>query len=88
MASIQSHPMKNKLIYVQKSPAAMKAPKLKGRMKIMVACEDGTLKNLPIPKSCRAVVSEIIQFVELDTLCFDGLFLTRFVTCCMIGATY
>eukprot|EP00804_Cyclotella_cryptica_P025333 CCRYP_012426-RA/>CCRYP_012426-RA protein AED:0.09 eAED:0.09 QI:0/0.5/0.66/1/1/1/3/337/612 len=54
-------PMKNKLIYVQKSPAAMKAPKLKGRMKIMVAREDGSLMNLPIPKSCRAVVLMNIQ---------------------------
>lgn len=65
---ITSNAMKNKLIYVQKSPAAMRAPKLKGRMKILVACEDGALKSLPIPKSCRAVVSEIIQFFELDIL--------------------
>ncbi|KAL7509710.1 hypothetical protein ACHAXN_011951 [Cyclotella atomus] len=49
-------PLKNKLIYVQKSPAALKAPKLKKRMKILVARKDGELCNLPIPKSCRAVI--------------------------------
>lgn len=76
--------MKNKFIYVQKSPAAMRAPKLKGRIKIMVACEDGALKNLPIPKSCRAVVSEIIQSVELDVLFFAYLFSTPFIACRLI----
>ena len=50
---------KNKCIYVQKSPAALRAPKLRGRMKISVAREDGELVNLPIPKSCRAVVSKM-----------------------------
>lgn len=49
---------KNKVIYVQKSPAALRAPKLRKRMKIMVADVNGKLVNLPIPNRCRAVVSK------------------------------
>jgi len=48
---------KNKLIYIQKSPYAMKAPKLRKRVKILVNNEKGQLVKLKIPKSCRAIVS-------------------------------
>ena len=66
---------KNKLIYVQKSPAAFKAPKLRGRMKIMVARGEGELVDLPIPKSSRALVS------DCTFLCL----LLTYITCSIIS---
>ena len=50
-------PLKNKMVYVQKTPAAFKAPKLKNWVNLMVNNDKGELVKLNIPKSCRAIVS-------------------------------
>ena len=54
-------PTKNKMVYVQKSPYAFKAPKLRERIKVLVNNEKGQLVNLKIPKSARALVLMNIQ---------------------------
>lgn len=54
-------PLKNKMVYVQKSPYALKAPKLRKNAKVLVNNEKGQLVNLKIPKSCRAIILMNIQ---------------------------
>mmetsp|Transcript_6190 Transcript_6190/g.14022 ORF Transcript_6190/g.14022 Transcript_6190/m.14022 type:complete len:574 (+) Transcript_6190:123-1844(+) len=54
-------PFRNKLVYVQKSPYALKAPKLRKRVKVLINNEKGQLVKLKIPKSCRAIVLMNIQ---------------------------
>lgn len=52
-----SSPLKNKLVYVEKSPYGVKTPKLKKRIDIFVNNEKGDLVKLKIPKDTRALVS-------------------------------
>ena len=47
----------DKLIYVQKSPSALRAQKLRKRVRMFVNNEKGELVKLKIPKNCRAIVS-------------------------------
>ncbi|KAL7531619.1 hypothetical protein ACHAXR_006734 [Thalassiosira sp. AJA248-18] len=54
-------PMKNKMVYVKKSPYALRAPKLRKRVQILVNNEKGQLEKLSIPKSCRAIILMNIQ---------------------------
>jgi len=54
-------PLKNKLVYVQKSPHALRSPKLRNRAKVLVANEKGQLEKLKIPKSCRGIILMNIQ---------------------------
>ena len=52
-----SSPLRNKLVYVEKSPYGVKTPKLKKRIDIFVNNEKGDLVKLKIPKDTRALVS-------------------------------
>ncbi len=52
-----SSSLKNKISYVQKSPYALRAPKLRKRVKVLVNDRDGQLVELKVPKDCRAIVS-------------------------------
>ena len=54
-------PLKNKLVYVEKSPYGIKTPKLKKRIDLFVNDEKGDLKKLQIPKDTRAVVSFLFE---------------------------
>jgi len=54
-------PLKNKLIYVEKSPAALRSPKLRKRVVMYVNNDKGELIKLKIPKSCRAIIIMNIQ---------------------------
>ena len=63
-------PLKNKIIYVEKSPAALRAPKLSKRVKILVNNEHGQLVKLKIPKSCRAIVSRRYMVYSTCVFCF------------------
>jgi len=56
-------PMKNKIIYVQKAPCAMRAPKLRKRVNLLVNNEKGELVKLEIPNRCRAIVLLNIQSI-------------------------
>mmetsp|Transcript_5595 Transcript_5595/g.12122 ORF Transcript_5595/g.12122 Transcript_5595/m.12122 type:complete len:608 (-) Transcript_5595:198-2021(-) len=56
-----SSPLKNKMVYIQKSPYALKAPKLRKRVKVLVNDENGKLVKLKIPKNCRAIILMNIQ---------------------------
>ena len=59
----QEHPekfssaLRNKFVYVEKSPYGIRTPKLKKRIQIFVNDEKGNLVKLKIPKDARAVVS-------------------------------
>jgi len=50
-------PNKNKLVYIQKSPQALRAPKLSKRIKVVINDQNGQLVELKVPKRCRAIVS-------------------------------
>lgn len=50
-------PLKNKFVYVKKCPAALRAPKLRKRVKLLVNDGNGNMVKKQIPKSCRAIVS-------------------------------
>jgi len=52
-------PFKNKLIYAKKSMA--KSPRLKGRVKLLVAGADDQLHEIAIPSNCRSIVLMNIQ---------------------------
>lgn len=54
-------PLKNKMVYVMKSPAALRAPKLKKRVKLLVNDESGRLVKLPVPDDCRSIILMNIQ---------------------------
>ena len=54
-------PLRNKLVYVEKSPYGIKTPKLKKRINIFVNNDKGELVKLKIPKDTRAVVLLNIQ---------------------------
>jgi diacylglycerol kinase (ATP) len=47
----------NKVVYVQKSPAALTSPKLRDKIRIMVTNAEGEIEELNVPKGCRAMVS-------------------------------
>ena len=55
-----SSPLRNKLVYVEKSPYGVKTPKLKKRIDIFVNNEKGDLVKLKIPKDTRALVSFLL----------------------------
>ena len=55
-----SSPLKNKLVYIEKSPYGVKTPKLKKRIDIFVNNEKGDLVKLKIPKDTRALVSFLL----------------------------
>ena len=52
--------LKNKIVYLQKSPYALRSPKLRKRVKVLVNNEEGQLVELKVPKRCRAIVSILI----------------------------
>ena len=54
-------PARNKLVYVEKSPAAVRAPKLRKRVQIFVNNEEGDLVKLKIPKDTRSILLMNIQ---------------------------
>ena len=54
-------PLKNKMVYVMKSPAALRAPKLKRRVKLLVNDENNRLVKLPVPDDCRSIILMNIQ---------------------------
>ncbi len=54
-------PLRNKLVYVEKSPYGIRTPKLKKRIQIFVNNDDGDLVKLKIPKDTRAVILLNIQ---------------------------
>ena len=54
-------PLMNKVVYIQKSPAALSSPLLFDKIRIMIKGTKGGIEELPIPKSCRAVVVMNIQ---------------------------
>jgi len=56
-----SSPLKNKMVYIKKSPYALKAPKLRKRVKVLVNDENGKLVKLKVPKNCRAIILMNIQ---------------------------
>ena len=56
-------PMKNKIIYIQKAPCAMRAPKLRKRVNLLVNNEKGDLVKMEIPNRCRAIVLLNIQSI-------------------------
>jgi diacylglycerol kinase (ATP) len=59
----EEHPEKftsalmNKVVYVQKSPAALTSPKLHDKIRVMVTNAKGEIEELNVPKDCRAMVS-------------------------------
>jgi diacylglycerol kinase (ATP) len=52
-----SSSLKNKIAYLQKSTYALRAPKLRKRVKVLVNNEEGQPVELKVPKNCRAIVS-------------------------------
>jgi len=56
-------PMKNKIIYIQKAPCAMRAPKLRKRVNLLVNNDKGELVKMEIPSRCRAIVLLNIQSI-------------------------
>jgi len=54
-------PLRNKLVYVEKSPFGIRTPKLRKRVEIYVNNEEGDLVKLKIPKDTRAVILLNIQ---------------------------
>lgn len=63
-------PLKNKLVYIQKSPYALKSPKLRARAEILVNDDTGKSIKLKIPRSCRSIVS-FISFLYNVSLNYD-----------------
>lgn len=58
-------PMMNKVVYVQKSPVALKSPLLHDKVSIMIKnTSRNEIEELQVPADCRAVVSNTI-----DRLC-------------------
>lgn len=55
-----SSSLKNKIVYVQKTPHALRSPKLRKRVKVLVNDEGGQLVELKVPENCRAIVSILI----------------------------
>jgi diacylglycerol kinase (ATP) len=59
----EEHPKKftsvlmNKVVYVQKSPAALTSPRLRDKIRDMVTNAEGDRQELTVPKDCRAMVS-------------------------------
>lgn len=56
-------PLRNKIIYLQKSPYALRSPELRKRVKVLVNNEEGQLVELKVPKKCRAIVSVLILMI-------------------------
>ncbi|KAL7434014.1 hypothetical protein ACHAXM_003819 [Skeletonema potamos] len=54
-------PLRNKIVYVEKSPYGIRTPKLKKRIQIFVNNDEGNLVELKIPKDSRAVLLLNIQ---------------------------
>jgi len=54
-------PLRNKLVYVEKSPLGIRTPKLRKRVEIFVNNKEGNLVRLKIPKDTRAVILLNIQ---------------------------
>ncbi|KAK1740633.1 diacylglycerol kinase [Skeletonema marinoi] len=54
-------PLKNKLVYVEKSPIGVRAPKLRKRVQIFVNNKDGELVRLKIPRDTRDIILLNIQ---------------------------
>ena len=54
-------PLRNKLVYVEKSPYGIRTPKLRKRIQIFVNSKKGELVKLKIPKDTRAVILLNIQ---------------------------
>lgn len=77
-----SSPMKNKLVYVTKSPYGVKTPKLKKRIDIFVNNEKGDLVKIKIPKDTRALVSYLLgHFLESFSFYFSlVVLLVSFIT--------
>lgn len=90
--------LRNKLVYVEKSPFGIRTPKLRKRVEIYVNNKEGDLVKLKIPKDTRAVILLNIQnyaagnhFVSKGTP-DDGLIevifvsnLVRMVTSAIVG---
>ena len=54
-------PWRNKLVYVEKSPTGIRAPKLRKRVQIFVNNKEGDLVKLKIPKDTRSILLLNIQ---------------------------
>ncbi|KAL9185402.1 hypothetical protein ACHAXT_003179 [Thalassiosira profunda] len=54
-------PTRNKIVYVEKSPLALRAPKLRKLIKVFVHNDQGQLVKLNVPKNCRAIILMNIQ---------------------------
>lgn len=55
-------PLKNKVVYVEKAPVGLTSPLLRNKIRVMVRSKDGNeIKELKVPRDCRAMVSEVIR---------------------------
>ena len=52
--------LKNKIIYVQKSPTGLSSPLLRDKLRVMVTNTQGKVEELKVPKDCRALVRTVI----------------------------
>jgi hypothetical protein len=73
--------LKNKVVYARKTPHALRSPKLRGLVKVLVNDDGGQLVELKVPKNCRAIVSYVPeplqQFIitlsfQLRAICFSS----------------
>lgn len=65
-------PLKNKLVYVMNTPAALSSPRLKHRVKVLVNNENGELVHLKVPWSCRAIVSILNRYRFASFRCMSA----------------
>lgn len=54
-------PAYNKMVYLQKAPAAFSSPRLRDKIIVMVETDDGKVEELHVPKNCRGLVLHNIQ---------------------------
>lgn len=79
-----SSPLRNKLVYVEKSPYGVKTPKLKKRIDIFVNNEKGDLVKLKIPKDTRALVSFVLEdFGKILSISRCSSSLSHSLLCCI-----
>lgn len=88
-----SSPLKNKLIYLEEVPYAIKSPKLGNIISVMVNNEKGELVKLKVPKRCRVVILQNIQSysggfqLSSKGVSSDGLIEVIFVSDFLTGVT-